>query len=316
MASPAAQRYFSSFPAGQQAQIRDSWGGADLMDEWFQNAVKAGTVKPDGTRVEGEGASTPTGATGGMTAARLRQYAKEKGWSEDFERFDDATLQGWINKYWDPKAQKFKSMRGAEGFYDKPTECPPGMGPSGPNETDPCVSYSPQAQAPAPGAQAAPGAPGGAQVAGGPGWPGYSPLRDMLANQGGYLRGFDANPGDGKAGIRGGVLGGGGIWYDTIKSGPPMMTPGGNPRPGSAPVMTPGGNPANPLAPVAPGDRGLGMTPRAQPGLLTGNPLTQAMAPLQGSTGLTGSLLQPKTGQLTNILQPYQARRKQQSGWF
>jgi len=38
-----------------------------------------------------------------------------------------------------PGAGKYRSMRGAQGLFDKPTECPPGTYPSGPNETDPCT---------------------------------------------------------------------------------------------------------------------------------------------------------------------------------
>lgn len=76
-----------------------------------------------------------------MTPAELRAFAKQNNWQEDFERFDDATLGGWLKNYWDEGAQKFRSGRaGVTGFWEKPTECPPGMVPFGPSETAKCVS--------------------------------------------------------------------------------------------------------------------------------------------------------------------------------
>jgi hypothetical protein len=75
--------------------------------------------------------------------------------SEDMARFivnpDTGGLSGDTLSRWDPylvregpNAGKYRSMRGAEGFFDKPTECPPGMGPSGGDERNPCttVGYS------------------------------------------------------------------------------------------------------------------------------------------------------------------------------
>lgn len=66
-----------------------------------------------------------------------------KGKSEDFERFDAGTLMRW-KPFYDAEASaragrpQFRSSRGAEGFYDKPTECPDGQGPQGPDESSPC----------------------------------------------------------------------------------------------------------------------------------------------------------------------------------
>lgn len=155
MASSGAQTYFNSFPAVEQQKIRASWAGnPNGMEDWFRAAVSAGAVNPDGNpRTAGghnyeEGSSDysagynqPSGLKAGQipTPAQLRAYARENGWSEDFNRFDDATLQGWIQQSWDPSSMHFKSARGAEGSYEKPTECPPGLVPGGPNETDGCV---------------------------------------------------------------------------------------------------------------------------------------------------------------------------------
>lgn len=74
--------------------------------------------------------------------------------SEDMARFivdPQGNLSGDTLSRWDPyliregpNAGKYRSMRGAEGVFDKPTECPPGMGPSGGDERNPCttVGYS------------------------------------------------------------------------------------------------------------------------------------------------------------------------------
>lgn len=124
MASAAAQRLFAQFSPAEQERIRASWGGADLMDEWFQNAVAAG-------------ATTASGAP--TTASRAQQYAQNTGQSEDYQRFQDPDLQRWA-EWFDPESGRYRSSRGASGLYDKPTECPPGMVPGGPNETDPCIN--------------------------------------------------------------------------------------------------------------------------------------------------------------------------------
>jgi len=123
-----AQRYFATFSPEDQASIIASWGGQDRKEQWFANAVAAGAVNADGSPI------------GSITPQALRAKAKAEGWSEDFARpeFTDAVLQGWIDKYWDAKAGKFRSARGAEGLWEKPTECPDGQSPSGPDEDSPC----------------------------------------------------------------------------------------------------------------------------------------------------------------------------------
>lgn len=81
----------------------------------------------------------------------MKWYNQQQGGNrpEDLDRFwhtPKGVESGETFKRWDPYLQregqyagKYKSSRGAEGYFDKPTECPPGMMPSGPRETDPCV---------------------------------------------------------------------------------------------------------------------------------------------------------------------------------
>jgi hypothetical protein len=147
MASPAAQQMLSSLSPDEQARVMASIAGnPNGLDDWYQGAARAGD--PRAIRAGGQGQS------------------------EDFARFNEGTVTGWAQGYYDEAASRaagrpqFRSMRGAEGFFDKPTECPPGMGPSGPNESDPCTSqgYSGTASGvvgPAGGAQVTGGRPAG-----------------------------------------------------------------------------------------------------------------------------------------------------------
>lgn len=108
--------------------------------------------------------------------------------SEDMARFivnpDTGGLSGDTLSRWDPyliregpNAGKYRSMRGAEGVFDKPTECPPGMGPSGGDERNPCttVGYS----TPNPWETGA-GATPSPQAVAAPGMAPH-PLQDMMA---------------------------------------------------------------------------------------------------------------------------------------
>jgi hypothetical protein len=83
----AAQNYFNTFSGADQAHIRGTWGGSNLMDEWFKNAVTAGAVNPDGTRkvapVEAPSSGGGGGGGGAQAAAAAPAAAAAGGGVED-----------------------------------------------------------------------------------------------------------------------------------------------------------------------------------------------------------------------------------------
>jgi len=224
MASAAAQKYFASFIPEQQAAIRDSWGGQDKMDEWFQNALDAGTVKPDGTPNQGQGATQASQAAGGMTPEKLRQHAKANNWSEDYARFDDNVLQGWINSHWDPAKKKFRSMHAPEGatgdwiYVEKPDEGivdPSGI-EYGPHGNKVGVNLSALGLNTLKGSIRTGGGPGGGGQGAGPAGPTGQyygqddPLQRYLTSMFGRGGGFFGQQGGQQEGA---ALQGGGIWW-------------------------------------------------------------------------------------------------------
>jgi hypothetical protein len=199
MASKAAQSFFNKQSPEEQQRIRASWGGADLMDEWYQNAAAAGN--PDAIRAGGQGQS------------------------EDFDRFKGPDFERWAQYYDKAESQRagrprYRSSRGAEGFYDKPTECPDGQSPAGPDETSPCKSTQ--------ALLAAQGQSGGAAGAGAAGTPGATAPNPNDPLQARLVEMFQGGEGS-FAGPRavGSDLAGGGIW--SAGSFAPEGAPGVNP---------------------------------------------------------------------------------------
>ncbi len=115
-------------------------GGPDQWAlDWFENGVNAGDPRfvkmagggagagwGQGQAEEGEGGiadwqgAAPSSEWLGKrapTPRELRRYARDQGWSEDFQRYDDRQLAQWLNQGgWDVNAGKF------EGGLEKPTE--------------------------------------------------------------------------------------------------------------------------------------------------------------------------------------------------
>lgn len=332
MASSGAQAYFATFTPEQQAQIRKSWGGADQMDAWFQAAVNAGTATPEGARLEGQGASTTAAHAGNMSAAQLRQKAKAENWSEDFERFDDNTLQGWINQYWDPERGRFRSQHAPEGasgdwvYVDKPTESVRDQqgnewGPHGTRSGVNLTALGLGGGGAGGGGGGAGGASYGAQAGGGPL---QQMLVNMLQNQGSFIGEYDQNKGDGIPGVQGGQFGSGGIWYQPTQQGPQMS----NPDPMPMPQMG-GIDPLERPPQAQPGPGGI-ITPRPGVGGLPA-PRTPGLAGIAppivpgAATGLTGMMggvsqspySQPlATGGLAGMMKKKQQPNQRQGGWF
>jgi len=126
MASQAAQAYFNTFSPEDQAKIRESWGGADLLDEWYKNAAAAGAVQEQGT--PGYGTSA-----GKITPAEVRANAQKLGLPEDYARYSDAEINDWLQRWpYDPATGKFTNKYGDK--VDKPDERGPNT-PAGFNGT-------------------------------------------------------------------------------------------------------------------------------------------------------------------------------------
>jgi len=177
--------------------------GTPQYDQWVQQWFDAGVAAGDprlveiagpeagGYQAEGEGGhisdwknAAPSSEWLGKrkpNAQELRRWAKETGRSEDYERFPDATVSGWINKNWDVGKGTFLNNFGDP--VDKPDERGPNTPPNM-NGTGDVGNYG--ASGPAQGGgggggqPAAPVAPTtfGNQL----GMTG-NPMQDMLVNQ-------------------------------------------------------------------------------------------------------------------------------------
>ena len=193
-----------------------------------------------------QNAQNPAGASN-PSIQQLQQQAQAAGASEDFARFQQADAERW-GPYYDAAASQaagrpqFRSSRGAPGVYDKPTECPGGQGPSGPNETDPCTTtgYS----TPNPWEEGYGGGKGGAGgAAAAPTDPNYfnpddplqAKLLELMQSGGGSFAGINAG---------GFTKGGGAIWSTptapTAAGVPAAASPAATPTSASAPTPSTG----------------------------------------------------------------------------
>jgi hypothetical protein len=133
-----ARAYYDTLTPEQKAQV-DASGGPSLA--WLTNAVNAGAPaavsavggygnvagsyqaeEGGGNYADYSGASSSAEWLGKRkpTAQEVRKWAKETGRSEDYNRFSDAALSGWIERSWDVGAGSFKNNYG--DLVDKPDE--------------------------------------------------------------------------------------------------------------------------------------------------------------------------------------------------
>ena len=213
---------------------------------------------------------------------QLQQQSAAAGASEDFQRFQQADAERW-GPYYDAAASQaagrpqFRSSRGAPGTFDKPTECPGGQGPSGPNETDPCTTTGYSTPNPwEQGGGAGQGAAGGGAAT--PTDPNYfnpddplqAKLLELMQSGGGNFAGINA----------GSFTKGGGAMWSTPSAPGAAAAPAATPSPAApAPAATPSGpgnaallsatlnafTPAAPSASYTPGQGAIGGATNPQP---------------------------------------------------
>jgi hypothetical protein len=108
---PSQKEIDAYLAAGQDARPEAIEANASA---WFKQAVKKGVINPDGSprqglkgaktrEMEGEGHSGWNPATGGYGAfpsdtTGMRDWARQHGMSEDYDRFDEATLNIWAKQ--------------------------------------------------------------------------------------------------------------------------------------------------------------------------------------------------------------------------
>jgi hypothetical protein len=167
--------------AAQYSDPYEDWkaqgrpGGS--FDAWQASQGGGGDAPPADVSGGSPSAAQPTpGGAPGYDDLKAWQawYGQQQGGNrpEDMERF----LQPETLKRWDPylikegpDAGKYRSMRGAPGVFDKPTECPPGSMPGGGDETSGCVPNG-QAQGSGVGGGSGGGSGTGGDGAMGSGW--------------------------------------------------------------------------------------------------------------------------------------------------
>lgn len=275
--SPAAQSFLNSMPPAEQQRIRASWGGQDLGDQWYQNAINAGAVP--GTTPQQQ---APSAAQQADPYAVPKTEEEKIALAQRFHDYDNSDIsvaqwKKWIDegkykgkKQWSSDKVD-ESGNPIQGPVDHPDACPPGQQAYGQNQ---CVKEGSK-----PGTVGY-GGPGGGQApkpaAGGMQdqiqYTG-NPLEDQLIQMFNMRAGAfgtgnpllaSATSRAGKADIKGKLLSGGGLWWGgdqplqtspTLPAGQPLSTKGAptfpNPTAGGAIFNTagtaPGGAPVSPL---------------------------------------------------------------------
>jgi hypothetical protein len=322
MASAAAEKFFNSQSPQDRLKILESWNGADLKEEWYQNAKNAGSVPASG-------AAAPAAPTT-PSAQDIRNAAA--GNSEDFGRFSDQTINEEWGPFYDAAASQaagrpqYRSARGAPGFYDKPTECPAGQSPSGPHQNSPCKSNQELLAAQGQGGGAGAGAGAGAAAAAPGADAAYYGQDDPLQR---YLVGMMETQGGSFTGTgRGGQLGGGGVWSQAGPFGaPPTANTGITGGAGMPSTAAPsGGAPTSPSAtpPITQAAQAFGaLTPG---GYNPGSAALQALGPskdmvgtIDQASGVASPFAAPRGGTLEDMINPARRRpRDARTGgsWF
>lgn len=215
MASAAAERYLATFSPEDQQAIR---AGGDV-DAWYNAAVRAGAVP------QNFGGTAPVANWANMTAEQAGINPWQQDYKQEFARTDAAALARmspeqrarWSMEHLDAldyrtRQSSFDQWMAWQRHFDP--SCP-SSAPYQAEDGSGCVEKPDNSNAGYQQGQEAGG--GGVQGGSGRGQNGQqnltSPLVDMLRMQGSFLGGYDPTRGDNTPGIRGGVAGGGSIWW-------------------------------------------------------------------------------------------------------
>jgi len=257
--------------------------------------VPAAAPAPAAAQPTAQPVAAPAAPAGVPTPEQLRAKAKAEGWSEDFDRFDDAQLQRWLSSgLYDPNTGKFRSENDPTGAatYDKPAECPPGTTFHGSK----CVSWD---QLPyelgGTGSAGPAGGPGGGSPAAAPAFDPTNPLQSQLVNQ--YQERGNMFSSQQPGGF-GESLTGGGIFWGQGGQGavnPALTAAALNAFTPAAPSQTGGGQPAA-KPPLSAASNAGNMQPAmtsAFAGGFTGKGTGDVTTGIQQPTGMIGAAPAP-----------------------
>jgi hypothetical protein len=260
-----SQQYFNSLtPAQQQAATASGSGpGGPNHNAWFQAARQSGAVGAPNNE-GGGGVGTAQGQSGGgnnagIKADQIRANAKRLGLPEDYQRFDNATLEDWARRWnYNSETGKFTNKYGDQ--VDKPDERGPNT-PKNMNGTGDQGDYGFGWNATGVGNG---GPRGGGGKGGGKGGPSATNggefdgsylqrgLMNLASQQGGIFRGLGADNQNAVALNSGGVFSAGDPNAQGIGAAAGALAP---PAPQTAPVQ---GAPTPAVAPAGGGGFGTG----------------------------------------------------------